>query len=102
MFLCGIFFSNEHFYIKELIIFRGRPSRPIPSILRPSGRDSYYDDQDFDELSPTTTLTPSDAGKPISLLPQVLSNIFYLSTLYLNPRLYIILLIKNIYMYYHV
>ena len=59
----------DHFY-------RGRPSRPIPSILRPSGRDSYYDDRDFDELSPSSTaiLTPSDAGKPISLLPQVSIN----------------------------
>jgi len=65
--------SNKVLYNLIHHFDRGRTSRPIPSILRPPGRDrdSYYDDQDFDELSPTTTLTPSDAAKPLSLLPQV-------------------------------
>ena len=56
-----------------IFVFRGHPARPIPSILRPTARDSYYDEQDFDELSPSSTaiLTPIDAGKPQSLLPQV-------------------------------
>ena len=68
--------SNKVLYNHIHHFDRGRTSRPIPSILRPPGRDrdSYYDDQDFDELSPTTTLTPSDAAKPLSLLPQVSIN----------------------------
>ena len=77
--------SNKVLYNHIHHFDRGRTSRPIPSILRPPGRDrdSYYDDQDFDELSPTTTLTPSDAAKPLSLLPQVsINSLFYFVTYY--------------------
>ena len=62
------------FASKHDFIFSGRPTGPLPSILRPTGRNSYYDDQDFDDLSPCSTavLTPSEGSKPPALLPQVL------------------------------
>ena len=72
-------FTSKHNFISTA--FRGHPSRPIPSILRTSGRESYYDDHDFDDLSPASTaiLTPSEGGKQLTLLPQVFYYLFYLS-----------------------